>query len=127
MDKLIKVSADNHFIADNVVYADTAQLRKKGVLGRQSLDPSEGVLLAMPPRPGLSMMYSIHMFGVPFEMTLVWLDKDGNVLDQKLGKPGRMYFPKGIFTLTRFILEVHPDHHPILSRSKAIHWEDQSG
>ena len=127
MDKLIKVSADNHFIADNVVYADTAQLRKKGVLGRQSLDPSEGVLLAMHPRPGLSMMYSIHMFGVPFEMTLVWLDKDGNVLDQKLGKPGRMYFPSGIFTDTRFILEVHPDHYPLLTRSKHIHWEDLSG
>ena len=127
MDKLIRVSVDKTMIADKVAYADTSQLRKKGVLGRTSLALNEGVLLVMPPRPGLSLMYSIHMFGVPFELAIAWLEKDGNILDQKLAKPGRMYFPKGFFTDTHYILEVHPDHYPILSRSKAIHWEYLSG
>jgi len=127
MDKLVKVSADKTTIADKVVYADTSQLRKKGVLGRSSLAPNEGVLLAMPPRPGLSMMYSIHMFGVPFEMAIIWLDQDGNILDEKLAKPGKIYFPKGFFSDTRFILEVHPDHYPLIARSQAIQWEDVSG
>jgi len=127
MDKLIKVSVDEITIADKVVYADTAQLRKKGVLGRLSLAPNEGVLLAMPPRPGLSMMYSIHMIGVPFEMAIIWLDQEGNILDKKLAKPGKIYFPKGIFSDTRFILEVHPDHYPLITKSKVIQWEDVSG
>lgn len=127
MDKQIKVYVDKTKIADRVVYADTSQLRKKGVLGRTSLAPNEGVLLVMPPRPGLSLMYSIHIFGVPFEMAIAWLDQDGNTLDQKLAKPGKIYFPKGFFSGTRFILEVHPDHCPLLARSKTIHWEDISG
>ena len=123
MDKLIKVSVDETTIADKVVYADTSQLRKKGVLGRLSLAPNEGVLLAMPPRPGLSMMYSIHMFGVTFGLAIAWLDINGNIIDQKLAKPGRMYFPPGLFTDARFILEVHPDHFPLLQKSKQLHWE----
>jgi uncharacterized membrane protein (UPF0127 family) len=122
MDKLVKVSADQNIIADKVVYADNAQLRKKGVLGRHALDNNDGVLLIMPSRMGFSLFHSIHMFGVPFGLAVVWLDKDGHILDLKLAKPGRMYFPSGIRTKTRYILEVHPDHFPLLQKSKQINW-----
>lgn len=124
MDKLIRVSDDQVVIASKVVYADTPELRKKGVLGRPALSTDEGVLLAMPARPGLSLLYSIHMFGVPFSLAVAWLDIQGKVLDVKLTKPGRMYFPSGIFTDTSYILEVHPDHFPLLQKSTKIHWED---
>ena len=127
MDKLVKVSADQTIIAEKIVYADTPRLRKMGVLGRHTLDSNEGVLLVMPPRLGLSLLYSIHMFGVPFGLAIAWLDKEGNIIDQKLAKPGRMYFPRGIFTKTRFILEVHPDHLPKLKQCKRIHWEEING
>ena len=127
MDKLIKVTADQNIIADKVVYADTAQLRKKGVLGRHALPETDGVLLVMPPRMGLSLFYSIHMFGVPFGLSVAWLDKDGQILDLKLAKPGKMYFPSGFRTETRYILEVHPDHFPRLQKSTKILWEDING
>ncbi|NQS90910.1 MAG: DUF192 domain-containing protein [Chloroflexi bacterium] len=124
MDKLIKVSADQVLIASNVDYADSAQLRKQGVLGRPALGTDEGVLLVMPRRSGLSLLHSIHMFGVPFALAVAWLDNYGQVLDVKLAKPGRMYFPSGFFTDTAYILEVHPDHFPLLQISTKIHWED---
>lgn len=124
MDKLIKVTADQNIIANKVVYADTAYLRKKGVLGKAALSSNEGVLLVMPPRLGLSLFHSIHMFGVPFCLAAAWLDKYGNILYLKLAKPGRMYFPPGFFTNTEFILEVHYDHLPLLQKTKQIRWED---
>jgi len=124
MDKLISVKAGLNIIANNVVYADTKQLRKKGVLGRQILGRNEGVLLVMPRRLGLSLLHSIHMFGVPFSLAAAWLDKKGFILDLKLAKPGRMYFPSGLFTDTGYILEVHPDHFPLLQKNTQIHWED---
>lgn len=127
MGKLIQVTADQKLIADKVVFADTRELRNKGVLGKQSLAPNEGVLLVMPGRTGLSLFHSIHMFGVPFNLVIAWLDKDGHILDLKLAKPGRMYFPKGFFTDTEYILEVHPDHFQLLQNSQQIHWEEPSG
>ena len=127
MDKKVKVTADQKLIASKVIYADTARLRKRGVLGKAALASSDGVLLVMPPRLGLSLFYSIHMFGVPFGLAAAWLDKDGNILDLKLAKPGRMYFPPGFFTDTRYILEVHSDHLPQLKKSTKIHWEDIDG
>lgn len=127
MDKLIKISVDQNIIADKVVYADTAQLRKKGVLGWHALANNDGVLLVMPPRCNLSLFHSIHMFGVPFGLAIAWLDKDGHILDLKLAKPGKMYFPSGIRTKTRYILEIHPDHFPRLQESTQIHWEDLNG
>ena len=81
----------------------------------------------MPARTGLSLFHSIHMFGVPFALAVAWLDKEGNIIDQKLAKPGRMYFPPGFFTDTEFILEVHPDHLPKLKQCKRIHWEEING
>jgi uncharacterized membrane protein (UPF0127 family) len=124
MDKLIRVKAGLNIIANNVVYADTKQLRKKGVLGRPALGIDEGVLLVMPSRAGLSLMYSIHMFGVPFPLAVAWLDKNRQILDVKLARPGRMYFPSGLFTDTAYILEVHPEHFPQLQKTTKIHWED---
>lgn len=118
-------------IADRVVYADTPALRRKGVLGaseavhqKQSLDPDEGVLLAMPPRLGLSLFHSIYMFGVPFELGVAWLDDEGVILDVKRARPGRMDFPSGLLTKTRYILEVHPAHHSLLKKGNRVRWRE---
>ena len=127
MDKLITVSADQEIIADKVVYADTAQLRKKGVLGRHAFANTDGVLLVMPTRLELSLFHSIHMFGVPFGLAVAWLDEDGNILDLKKAKPGRIYFPSGVRTKTRYILEVHPDHFLQLENSTKVNWEELNG
>ncbi len=127
MDKKVKVTADQKLIASKVIYADTAQLRKRGVLGKSALASSDGVLLVMPPRLGLSLFYSIHMFGVPFELAAAWLDQEGNILEAKIARPGKVYFPTGLTTKTRYILEVHSDHLPQLKKSTSVQWEDLDG
>jgi len=119
-------------IADQVIYADTPALRRKGLLGRQTLDPSEGALLVIrctarglvPPRLGLSLFHSIHMFGMPFELAAAWLDEEGTILDVKRARPGRMIIPSGIFTKARYILEVHPAHLPLLQKRHRIRWRE---
>jgi len=125
-------------IADQVICADTPALRRKGLLGRQTLDPDEGILLFNPPRLGLSLFHSIHMFGVPFELAAAWLDEEGTILDAKRARPGRMFFPSpqgdncpsflrcipfGV-TRSRYILEVHPTHLPLLQKGHRIRWRE---
>ena len=63
---------------DNVVcarcqLADNLWTRGKGLLGRQSLDPNEGILLM----PG----NSIHMFGMKFAIDVIYLTRDDVVAD----------------------------------------------
>lgn len=123
MDKLVRVRVDRDIVADNVIYADNNQLRKKGVLGREEIAENEGVLLDMPQRAGISLFYSIHMFGVPFEIAAAWLNHSGEILDLKRAQPGRIYFPSGLFTETTHILEVHPVHLPLLKKAARATWE----
>lgn len=134
----VQKGGGERLIADQVICADTPALRRKGLLGRQTLDPDEGALLVNPPRLGLSLFHSIHMFGVPFELAAAWLDEKGIILDAKHARPGRMYFPSpeedgcpGVLrcilfavTRSRYILEVHPDHLPLLQEGHRVCWRE---
>jgi len=142
----IQNGGGERLIADQVICADTPALRRKGLLGRQTLDPDEGALLVIRctawgldlPRLGLSLFHSIHMFGVPFELAAAWLDEKGIILDAKHARPGRMYFPSpgedrcpGVLrcipfgvTRSRFILEVHPDHLHLLQEGHRVRWRE---
>jgi uncharacterized membrane protein (UPF0127 family) len=116
--------AGERLIADQVIYADTPALRRKGLLGRESLDPGQGVLLVMPRRLRLSLLHTIHMFGVPFELAAAWLDEEGFILEARLARPGRMYVPPGILTGNRFILELHPEYLPQLRSGHRVRWRE---
>jgi len=111
-------------IAARVICADTPSLRRRGLLGRQTLDADEGLLLVIPPRLGLSLFHAIHMFGVPFELAAAWLGEEGVILDVKCASPGGMYFPSGFFTRSRYILEVHPAHLPLLQEGNIVCWRE---
>jgi uncharacterized membrane protein (UPF0127 family) len=121
---MIQVMADQKVIADQVVYADTYQLRRQGVLGREKLETNEGVLLVSSTTTCVSLFHSIHMFGVPFELAVAWLTKNRKIIHLKLAKPGRMYFPPGFFTETSYILELHPEHYELLQGSTELYWEE---
>jgi len=127
MPKMVQVMADQKVIAYQVVYADTYQLRRTGVLGKDKLEINEGVLLVTSRKTCLSLFHSIHMFGVPFDLTVAWLTKDRKIIHLKLAKPGRMYFPPGILTDTTYILELHPDHYDLLQGLPTISWEEYVG
>ena len=124
MPKMIQVMADRKVIADQVVYADTYNLRRQGVLGRDKLETNEGVLLVSFTSTCVSLFHSIHMFGVPFDLAVAWLTKDRKIIHSKLAKPGRMYLPPGFFTETSYILELHPEHYEILQGSTELYWEE---
>jgi len=122
--KMLRVKADQKVIADQVVYADTYQLRRQGVLGKEKLETNEGVLLLSSTKTCLSLFHSIHMFGVPFDLAVAWLNKDRKILHLKLAKPGWIYFPPGLLTETTYILELHPEHYKLLQETTELYWEE---
>src|SRR6476620_2773654 len=63
---------DGRVIGEKVVVADRTWLRLKGLLGRRSLPPGEGITL----RPG----FSIHTAFMRFPIDAVFLDQDLVVL-----------------------------------------------
>ena len=127
MEKRIQVLLDGRVVADEVVYADTPQLKKKGVLGKKVLKSNEGVLLEMKGRWGFSLLHSIHMAGVPFTLAAVWIDRSGNIIRFQLAQPGRFYFPPGILTKSAYILELSIHHLELLKRAKKISWNFEDG
>jgi len=127
MEKDIQIFIDGRMVADEIIFADTPQLRKKGVLGKKNLKKEEGVLLVMKDRWGLSMLHSIHMIGVPFPLAAAWLDSSGEILHVQLAQSGRFYFPPGIITKSAYILELSIHHLDLLNMAKKISWKFDDG
>ena len=65
-------SADGRVVCEACVVADTAPARLRGLLGRRSLPPGEGMLLRPAP--------SIHTFFMRFPIDVVFLDAELRVL-----------------------------------------------
>ncbi len=72
---------------------------------RARLDPDEGLLLVQGQDSRLDA--SIHMFFVPFDLNVVWINSDMEVVSKVIAKPWRpAYFPA---RPARYILEIHPN------------------
>jgi len=127
MGKTIQVLVDGRMVADEVIFADTPQLKKKGVLGKKDLKRNEGGLLVMKDRWGLSMLHSIHMIGVPFPLAAAWIDISGEIIKVQLAQSGRFYFPPGIITKNAYILELSVHHLDLLNMAKKISWKFEDG
>jgi uncharacterized membrane protein (UPF0127 family) len=127
MDNLVQILIDGRMAADEVVYADSPQLKKLGVLGRKELKRNEGVLLVMKDRWGLSILHSIHMVGVPFSLAAAWIDSSGNIIHVQLAQPGKFYFPPGLLTNSAYILEMGIYHLELLNKAKKISWLFENG
>jgi uncharacterized membrane protein (UPF0127 family) len=64
-------AADGAVVCSDLAVADRFWPRFKGLLGRRSLEPGEGLLI----RPASS----IHMFGMRFAIDAVFLNEDGEI------------------------------------------------
>jgi uncharacterized membrane protein (UPF0127 family) len=64
--------ADGTVVCARCTVADTAGARMKGLLGRSSLDPGEGILL----KPA----GSVHMFFMRFAIDAIFCDRELNVI-----------------------------------------------
>ena len=75
----MKVSCNSRIIADKVALADTFFTRFKGLMGKKSLVPGEGLLLLNCP--------SIHCFFMKIPIDAVYLSADCTVLGVEMLTP----------------------------------------
>jgi len=80
--------------------------RLRGLMFRRHLDAREGILLGIGRDSRIDS--SIHMFFVPFDLAVIWIDSTLCVVDKRLAKSwAPAYFPA---RAARYTLEIHPDH-----------------
>ncbi len=88
-----------------VQYCDSFLCRLRGLMFRKNLGADEGLLLVI--RRDSRADSSIHMFFVPFDLAVFWINSDMEVVDKVIARSWRpAYFPS---RAARFTLEIHPD------------------
>lgn len=107
MPKIIAVENKNRLIQGDlrIKYCDTFLTQLRGLSFRSHLGPDEGLLLVG--KRDSRIDSSIHMFFVPFDLSVIWISSTGQVVDKVLARPWRpAYFPK---QPARYALEIHPE------------------
>ncbi|MBC7875769.1 MAG: DUF192 domain-containing protein [Anaerolineales bacterium] len=88
-----------------VGYCDSFLNKLRGLMFRARLDLNEGLLLVEKRNSRLDT--SIHMFFVPFDLAVFWINSEMTVVDKVIAKSWKpAYFPK---TDAQYTLEIHPD------------------
>ena len=89
----------------HVGYCDSFLCRLRGLMFRSRLGQDDGLLLVQTRDSRLDS--SIHMLFVPFDLAVVWINADMEVVDKVVAKSWRpAYLPK---EKAKFILEIHPN------------------
>ena len=107
MPRLIHVKNLNKRIEQpaRVGFCDSFLCRLRGLMFRQRLDLDDGLLLVEKRDSRLDT--SIHMFFVPFDLAVFWINSDMTVVDKVIAKSWKpAYFPKSD---AKFTLEIHPN------------------
>jgi uncharacterized membrane protein (UPF0127 family) len=79
-------------------------LRLRGLMFRRHLPEDEGLIFVYG-RESI-MDTSIHMLFMFFAIAVVWLDKNGQVVDKKLAKPWRPFYASR--KPARYVVEARP-------------------
>ena len=88
-----------------IKYCDTFLTQLRGFTLRSRISPDEGLLLVGTKDSRLDS--SIHMLFVSFDLTVVWINSDMQVVDKVLAKSWRpAYVSK---QPARYVLEIHPE------------------
>ncbi len=88
-----------------VGYCDSFLCRLRGLMFRSRLGLNEGLLLVEKRDSRLDT--SIHMFFVPFDLAVFWINSEMTVVDKVIAKSWHpAYLPKAG---ARYTLEIHPD------------------
>lgn len=84
---------------------DTFWLKFRGLMFAPSINPNEGLLFRENGESRIDS--SIHMLFMNFDIAVIWMDRDFQVVDAKLAKRWRLaYVPA---EPAQFTLETHPD------------------
>jgi uncharacterized membrane protein (UPF0127 family) len=91
--------------ASKVGYCDSFLCRLRGLMFRSELKRDDGLLLVEGRDSRLDS--SIHMFFVPFDLAVFWIDSSLTVVDKVIAKSWKpAYLSK---QPARYILEIHPE------------------
>jgi len=107
MPKIIAIENENRRIEGTlrIKYCDTFFTQLRGLTFRSRLPRDEGLLLVGTRDSRIES--SIHMFFVPFDLSVIWIDSNMKVVDKVLAKSWRpAYFSK---RPARYVLEIHPE------------------
>ena len=89
----------------HIKYCDTFLTQLRGFTFRPRLSRDEGLLLVGARDSRLDS--SIHMLFVSFDLTVIWINSDMQVVDKVLAKSWRLaYLSK---KPARYVLEIHPE------------------
>ena len=88
-----------------IKYCDSFLTQLRGFTLRPLLERDEGLVLTG--KRDSRIESSIHMFFVSFDLAVIWINSDMQVVDKVLAKPWRpAYFSK---QPAKYVLEVHPE------------------
>jgi uncharacterized membrane protein (UPF0127 family) len=107
MPKYIVIENKNRKLANlpRIKYCDTFLTQLRGLTFRPRLALDEGLLLVGKRDSRLDS--SIHMLFVAFDLTVIWINSEFQVVDKIIAKSWRpAYFSK---QPARYVLEIHPE------------------
>ena len=107
MTKYITIENKNRGIVDpiQIKYCDTFLTQLRGLTFRSRLSRDEGLVLVGTRDSRLDS--SIHMLFVSFDLCVVWINSQMQIVDKVLAKSWRpAYFSK---QPAKYVLEIHPD------------------
>lgn len=122
MPKTISIENKNRKIqgALRIKYCDTFLTQLRGLTFRSQLAPDEGLILVG--RRDSRLDSSIHMFFVPFDLSVIWINSAMQVVDKILAKSWRpAYFSA---QPARYVLEIHPQHWGDFEVGDAVEFRD---
>lgn len=104
-----------------VQFCDSFLCRLRGLMFRTRLDPDDGLLLVQGRRDS-RVESSIHMFFVPFDLNVIWINMDMLVVDKVIAKAWRpAYFPAAPAC---YILEIHPQRREDYQIGDKVEFQD---
>jgi len=89
-----------------IPWCDSFGCRLRGLMFRAGIGQDEGLLLVQERDSRLDS--SIHMFFVPFDLAVFWIDASLTVVDKKLARSWKPAYASR--RPARYILEIHPQH-----------------
>ena len=104
-----------------IKFCDTFMTQLRGMMFRSRLSRDEGLLLVGTRDSRLES--SIHMFFVAFDLAVVWINAEMNVVDKVLAKSWRpVYISK---LPAKYVLEIHPERRGDFEIGDMVHFKDE--
>ncbi len=95
----------NQTVAERAKWCTSYFSKLRGFMFRKSINHDEALVFVYPRDNRVNT--SIHMFFVPFDLGVVWVNDAGEVVDTVCAKPWRPQYSPA--KPARFVIELHPD------------------